>query len=139
MRNLKKEVTMALSFQIPVSALTQHQNRIELLSKNISNLNTFGYKGSRLTFMETLGSVSGISQFQFKQGNITATGRTTDMAVDGDSFFVLKNTNGENTYSRLGAFNINEQGKLVNTEGDVVQGWLRDISLSNPTLSKTMS
>ncbi len=130
---------MALSFQIPVSALTQHQNRIELLSKNISNLNTFGYKGSRLTFMETLGSVSGVSQFQFKQGNITATGRTTDMAVDGDSFFVLKNSNNENTYSRLGAFNINEQGRLVNADGDVVQGWLRDISLNNPTLSKTMS
>ncbi|MFP4547702.1 MAG: flagellar hook-basal body complex protein [Fidelibacterota bacterium] len=130
---------MALSFQIPVSALSQHQNRIELLSKNISNLNTFGYKGSRLTFMETLGSVSGVSQFQFKQGNITATGRTTDMAIDGDSFFVLKNSNSENTYSRLGAFNINEQGRLVNTDGDVVQGWLRDISLNNPTLSKTMS
>lgn len=130
---------MALSFQIPVSALTQHQRRIELLSKNISNLNTFGYKGNRLTFMETLGSVSGVSQFQFKQGNITATGRTTDLAIDGDSFFVLKNEANEDVYTRLGAFEINEQGKLVNSDGLEVQGWKRDISLANPTLDKTMS
>ncbi len=130
---------MALSFQVPVSALTQHQRRIELLSKNIANLNTIGYKGNRLTFMETLGSVAGVSQFQFEQGGITATGRTTDLAIDGDSFFVLKNEAGENMYTRSGAFDINEQGKLVNTAGMVVQGWMRDISLSNPTLSKTMT
>ena len=130
---------MALSFQIPVSALTQHQRRIELLSKNISNLNTFGYKGNRLTFMETLGSVSGVSQFQFKQGNITSTGRTTDLAIDGDSFFVLKNQNGENLYSRLGAFDVNEKGKLVNSDGMVVQGWMRDISVGNPTLAKNLT
>jgi flagellar hook protein FlgE len=129
---------MALSFQIPVSALTQHQNRIELLSKNISNLNTFGYKGSRLTFIETLGSVSGVEQFQFEQGNITATGRTTDLAIDGDSFFVLKDSSGENMYTRLGAFNIDANGKLVNSDGQIVQGWMRDISLANPTLSKTL-
>ncbi len=129
---------MALSFQIPVSALTQHQRRIELLSKNISNLNTFGYKGNRLTFMETLGSVSGVSQFQFKQGNITSTGRTTDMAIDGDSFFVLKNQNEENIYSRLGAFEINQEGKLENADGLVVQGWKRDITQLNPTLSKNV-
>lgn len=129
---------MALSFQIPVSALTQHQRRIEVLSKNISNLNTFGYKGSRLTFMETLGSVSGVSQFQFEQGNITSTGRTTDLAVNGDSFFVLQNEQGENLYTRLGTFDLNESGQLVNSEGLVVQGWMRDISLENPTLSKTL-
>jgi len=129
---------MALSFQIPVSALTQHQNRIEVLSKNISNLNTFGYKGSRLTFMETLGSVSGVSQFQFEQGNITSTGRTTDLAIDGDSFFILKNNYGENVYSRLGAFDINESGQLVNSDGYVTQGWMRDISVANPTFSKNL-
>jgi len=129
---------MALSFQIPVSALSQHQSRIEVLSKNISNLNTFGYKGSRLTFMETLGSVSGVKQFQFEQGNITSTGRTTDLAIDGDSFFILKNNYNENVYSRLGAFDINESGKLVNSDGYVVQGWMRDISIANPTFSKNL-
>ena len=129
---------MALSFQIPVSALTQHQKRIEVLSKNISNLNTFGYKGSRLTFMETLGSVSGVKQFQFEQGNITSTGRTTDLAIDGDSFFILKNNYGQNVYSRLGAFDINAGGQLVNSDGYVVQGWMRDISVSNPTFSKNL-
>ncbi|MBN2280470.1 MAG: flagellar hook-basal body complex protein [Candidatus Marinimicrobia bacterium] len=129
---------MALSFQIPVSALSQHQKRIEVLSKNISNLNTFGYKGSRMTFMETLGSVSGVTQFQFQQGNITATGRTTDLAIDGDSFFILKNNYGENVYSRLGAFDVNEKGQLVNTDGYVVQGWMRDITLANPSFSKSL-
>jgi len=128
---------MSLSFQIPVAALNEHQKRIELLSENIANLNTPGFKGKRMTFVETLGTVAGVSQFEFKQGSITYTGKATDLAIKGDSFFVLNNGE-KNMYTRAGAFEINEKGELVNVDGYKVQGWMRDVSQPNPVFSNSL-
>ena len=126
---------MSFSFQTPVAALSEQQEKIKTLSENIANINTPGFKGNRMTFVETLGSVSGASQFEFSQGEIKSTGKVTDLAIKGDSFFVLNNGK-QNMYSRAGAFELNEQGELVNVDGLKVQGWMRDITKANPTLSK---
>lgn len=128
---------MSLSFQIPVAALNEHQRRIELLSENIANLNTPGFKGKRMTFVETLGTVAGVSQFEFKQGSISYTGKATDLAIKGNSFFVLNNGD-KNVYTRAGAFEINEKGELVNVDGFKIQGWMRDISDPTAKLSNTL-
>ncbi len=130
---------MSFSFQVPVAALSQHQSRIEIISENIANLNTPGYKGNRMTFMETLGTVSGVSQFEFKQGTITSTGKTTDLAIRGDSFFTLKDQNANQMFSRSGALELDQQGRLVNVDGLEVQGWMRDIKVENPIFAKNMS
>lgn len=97
---------MSFSFQTPVAALNEHQNRIKLLSENIANINTPGFKGNRMTFVETLGSVSGVTQFEFAQGDIRSTGKVTDLAIQGDSFFVL-NSGEKNMYTRAGSFDVN--------------------------------
>ncbi|HMA62880.1 MAG TPA: flagellar hook-basal body complex protein [bacterium] len=128
---------MSFAFQTPVAALNEHQNRIKMLSENIANINTPGFKGNRMTFVETLGSVSGVKQFEFSQGDIKSTGKVTDLAIQGESFFVLNNGE-KNMYSRAGSFEVNEQGELVNVDGLNVQGWMQDISEPNPTLSNNL-
>jgi len=128
---------MSFSFETPVAALSEHQERIKLLSQNIANINTPGFKGNRMTFVETLGSVSGVTQFEFSQGDIKSTGKVTDLAIQGDSFFVLNNGE-DNMYTRTGSFDVNEKGELVNVDGLKVQGWMRDISTANPTLSEKL-
>jgi len=115
---------MSFSFETPVSALSNHQKRVDMISKNIANLNTSGFKGDRMNFMEKLGTVAGSQQFQFSQGSINSTGRATDMAIKGESFFVLQNQNGQDVFSRMGSFNLDKNGELVNPEGMNVQGWM---------------
>ncbi len=115
------------SFHIPVAALEKQQSRLELLGENLANINTPGYKLRRMTFVETLGTVTGITQTQFDQGAITYTGNVTDLAITGNSFFVVKKGE-EQVYTRAGAFNINNEGKLVNCEGFVVQGYMENLA-----------
>jgi flagellar hook protein FlgE len=115
------------SFHVPVTALEKQQSRLELLGENIANVNTTGYKTQRMTFIETLGTVTGISQTEFKQGSITYTGISTDLAISGNSFFVIKRGE-DQVYTRAGAFSINNEGKLVNVDGFVVQGYMENIS-----------
>ncbi len=117
------------SFHIPVAALEKQQRHLEILGENIANINTPGYKTRRMTFIETLGTVNGIDQVQFKQGGITYTGNPTDMAINGNSFFIIKK-NGETVYTRAGAFRINADGRLVNNDGYTVQGWMENITSS---------
>jgi len=120
------------SFHIPVAALEKQQSRLELLGENIANVNTPGYKIKRMTFVETLGTVTGVTTTEFKQGAITYTGNTTDLAITGSSFFVIKKGD-EQVYTRSGAFRINAEGKLVNVDGYVVQGYMENITNTGAT------
>lgn len=114
------------SFYIPTAALNEQKKTLELLGENIANLNTPGYKTRRITFVETLGTVAGVSQLMFKQGAVTYTGNVTDLAIKGDSFFIVKKGE-EKFYTRAGAFSVDSSGRLVNVDGYVVQGWMEDI------------
>jgi len=64
-----------------------------------------------------------ISQRSFTQGTIQNTGGSTDVAIQGDGFFILKTSSGSTTYTRDGAFSINASGQLVTQTGELVQGW----------------
>ncbi|MCD6440931.1 MAG: flagellar hook-basal body complex protein, partial [Candidatus Marinimicrobia bacterium] len=114
------------SFHIPVSALRRQQQRLELLGSNIANINTTGYKSSRMTFVETLGTVTGISKTLFKQGALEFTGNVTDLAIQGKGFFVVRNGE-EQLFTRAGAFSIDSNGKLINSSGFALQGWAGSI------------
>jgi len=120
------------SFHIPVAALEKQQSRLELLGENIANVNTPGYKIKRMTFVETLGTVTGVTTTEFKQGAITYTGNTTDLAITGSSFFVIKKGE-EQVYTRAGTFRINDEGKLINVDSYVVQGYMENISNTGAT------
>jgi flagellar hook protein FlgE len=129
-----------------VSGLRNHQSMMDVIGNNIANVNTIGFKGSRVTFSDTFNqfvkagtnpseSTGGTNTFQiglgmkvnsidrnWNQGTFESTGITTDLALQGPGLFVLK-TNGENYYSRAGAFIFDADGKLVSPQnGAIVQG-----------------
>lgn len=130
-----------------VSGLRNHQAMMDVIGNNIANVNTIGYKGSRVTFSDTFNQLiksgtnptedggGGTNSMQvglgmkvnsidrnWNQGTFERTGITTDLALQGDGLFVLNN-NGTQQYSRAGAFIFDADGKLVNPQnGAVVQG-----------------
>ena len=129
-----------------VSGLRNHQSMMDVVGNNIANVNTIGYKGSRVTFSDTFNQFirfgsnptatgGGTNTFQvglgmklnsvdrnWNQGTFQRTGITTDLALQGKGLFVLKN-NGETFYTRAGAFVFDASGNLVNPQnGAIVQG-----------------
>lgn len=129
-----------------VSGLKNHQVKMDVIGNNISNVNTVGFKSGRVTFQESLtqmmrdasrpsDSVGGKNPMQiglgtdvgsidtdFTQGNLETTGTTTDLAIQGDAFFVLSNGVSE-YYARAGNFSIDGEGRLVHPQnGFTVQG-----------------
>jgi len=132
------------------SGLKTHQLRIDVIGNNIANVNTTGYKNSRANFRETilqtlgvpgapsatrgsvnprqvgLGATSASIDPDFTQGNLETTGRRSDVAIEGQGFFILGS--GERRfYTRNGAFNVDQQGNLVAlTNGFYVMGWNAD-------------
>jgi flagellar hook protein FlgE len=137
-----------------VSGLRNHQVWLDVIGNNIANANTVGYKSSTVVFDDILGqtissgvapttakggvnpvqvglgmTIGSISQ-NFLQGSIQTTNRNTDMAIQGEGFFVLANGT-DRTYSRAGSFTLDANGKLVDTAtGFKVQGSNGDITIS---------
>lgn len=130
-----------------VSGLKNHQTRMDVIGNNISNINTIGFKSSRTTFSDMLSqttssasapsanlggtnpkqvglgsSVASVDMI-FTDGSAQATGKNTDVTLNGNGLFVLKN--GENTfYSRDGAFEFDTNGTFILPgSGLKVQGW----------------
>lgn len=129
-----------------VSGLRNHQSMMDVIGNNISNVNTIGFKGSRVTFSDTFNqfvkagtnpteTTGGTNSFQvglgmkinsidrnWNQGTFERTGITTDLGLQGQGMFVLK-SNGQSFFSRAGAFIFDADGKLVSPQnGAVVQG-----------------
>jgi len=121
-----------------VSGLNTNSQAMSVIGNNLANTNTLGFKGSRTVFSDLLSSTvfgsGGASQVGrgvgmskvdsiFSQGTFESTETDTDLAIEGDGFFMLKEF-GNNTsfYSRAGAFRFDEEGYLVNPEGLRVQG-----------------
>ena len=128
-----------------VSGLRAHQTMMDVTGNNVANVNTAGFKATRTTFQETLtqlvrggtagddgaggvnpmqlglGSAVGATDMVFTQGASQTTGRPTDVAIQGDGFFVV-DTGGEEFYTRAGAFSFDSVGNLVTPAGERVQG-----------------
>ena len=144
---------MMRSLYAGVSGLQNHQTRMDVIGNNISNVNTTGFKRGRVNFQdmisqqvagaakptEELGGVnpkdvglgmtiSTIEQV-FTQGNLQSTGVGTDVAIQGNGFFIVKNGD-ESFYTRNGVFGLDRDGTLVNpANGMRVQGWMaRDLN-----------
>ena len=128
-----------------VSGLRSHQTMMDVTGNNVANVNTAGYKASRTTFQETLtqqirggngaganqggvnpmqmglGSAIGATDAVFTQGASQSTGRPTDVAIQGEGFFVVE-SGGQRAYTRAGAFGFDDAGNLVTPNGDFVLG-----------------
>lgn len=132
-----------------VSGLRAHQTMADVIGNNIANVNTTGFKASRTEFADTLsqlqqaGSLANdatgtvnptqvglgvkvaATQVSQNQGAALVTNQTTDVAIGGSGFFVLRR-DGEQVFSRAGSFRFDSDGGLVNPSGGRVQGWVRD-------------
>ena len=124
------------------SGLSTLGDTMQIIGDNIANVNTIGFKSSKADFQDLLsqslstmngstqvgsGSAIGDVSASFEQGSFETTGNATDLAIGGDGFFVLRETNGEgNYYSRAGNFGFDEDGYMVNPDGYIVQGWKLD-------------
>jgi flagellar hook protein FlgE len=123
-----------------VSGMNANGTSLSVIGDNIANLNTAGFKGSRVSFgdvlSQTLAGVSGSSQVGrgvmvsgvtplFTQGSFETTANGLDLAVDGDGFFMV-NESGARYYTRAGQFSIDKNGNVVNPDGLALQGYLAD-------------
>lgn len=122
-----------------VTGLRCYGTAISVSGDNIANLNTAGFKGSRITFQDALNELiataQGTSQvgrgvlvsdvgMMFTQGSFETTNSPTDLAINGDGLFILRDPNTQQVYyTRAGHFRLNPDGKLVNPEGYILQGW----------------
>ena len=134
-----------------VSGLQSHQIAMDIESNNIANVNTTGYKYSRANFSDLLAQTSSIATAPqgalggknpvqiglgstvasatriFSQGSIQNSDKNTDVAIQGDGFFIIS-PDGGNTYkyTRAGDFKFDANGNFVDNNGFITQGWLRD-------------
>jgi flagellar hook protein FlgE len=140
---------MLRSMFAAVSGLRSHQTMMDVVGNNIANVNTTGFKASRATFQEAMAqtlrgasaageALAGTNAMQiglgsqvasvdgvFTQGSTQMTGRTGDLAIQGEGFFVV-NKGAESFYTRAGSFNFDEAGYLATPTGARLQGWMVD-------------
>jgi len=125
-----------MSFNIALTGLNAAAADLNVTSNNIANTGTLGFKSSRAEFADIFAtSQFGISsnavgqgtklsnvRQQFTQGQFDFTGNSLDLAVSGTGFFNLRDTSGNNIFSRAGAFELDRQGFVVNPSGARLQG-----------------
>ncbi len=134
-------------FSAALSALTADTTAIDVSGNNLANLNTPGFKASQVEFSDlmsqSLGSAlnpaqvgMGVGPLQtntnYIQGGITTTGGPTDVAIEGNGFFVLQDSSGQTLYTRDGSFQLDSSGNLVTATGQNVQGWTAVNGVVNP-------
>jgi flagellar hook protein FlgE len=135
---------------VGATGLQSNQYMIDTIGDNIANVNTTAFKGQRSLFetlfyrtldggsgpTETSGGTnpqqigygSGLASLQrsFTQGTLQPTGFDSDLAVDGEGFFILQTPSADQVYTRDGSFQLDEQHTLVSADGARVQGFAAD-------------
>jgi flagellar hook protein FlgE len=129
---------MFTSFSTALSALAADSTAIDVVGNNLANLNTPGFKTSAVRFRdlvtESLGAGLGETQVgfgtgqpltirEFSQGAIQTSSGLLDAAVQGDGFFVVNDSSGNQLYTRAGSFQTDKMGNLLTDTGYKVQGW----------------
>ncbi len=142
---------MIRSMSSALSGLRNHQVMLDVVANDIANVSTIGFKSSTTVFSDVLtqtlqgagapastnagtkpsqiglgARLAGTIQ-SFTQGAIQRTGRSTDLAIQGDGFLVVE-MNGEQMYTRNGALTRDAAGNLATVDGMLVQGWQSDVT-----------
>lgn len=133
---------MNRALSIAASGMQAQQLNVDVISNNIANLNTTGFKRGRADFQDLiyqtlrpagvsaaggnqtptgiqlgLGTMPVATQKIFLQGSFEETENKLDMAIEGDGFFQVLLPNGDKAYTRDGSFNVDKDGKIVNAQG----------------------
>ncbi len=130
-----------------LSGLNASQFSLDIIGDNIANINTTGFKGSRTLFQTQfartlsagtkpsgsqggtnpmqvgLGATVGAIQRTFTPGSVETTGVPSDLAIEGDGFFVLRTPENERVFTRDGAFSLSADNRLISADGYFVQGY----------------
>jgi flagellar hook protein FlgE len=126
-------------FSIPLSGLTAEATALSAVANNLANQNTTGYKDTQVLFSDLFyqnlgttgagdpielgaGASVGSMPSMFTQGSVSSTGVPTDVAIQGNGFFVVEQ-NGITSYTRAGDFSVNNQNYLVTANGQQVLGY----------------
>src|SRR5690242_3180465 len=145
---------MLRSLYSGISGLHAHQQMMDVTGNNIANVNTVGYKASVVQFQDTLSQMLGSAGApqngqggtnpaqvglgvhnagilsNWAQGSQETTGRSGDMMIEGDGFFITR-SGGEDLYTRAGSFSFDGNGLLVSATGEPVQGWTAENGVVN--------
>lgn len=132
-----------------ISGMKNFQTKLDVIGNNIANVNTYGYKKGRVTFKDTMSqTIAGASAAQDSRGgknpmqvglgstlasidtihtqsSLQTTGRSLDLAISGDGYFIVKQGDAE-SYTRAGNFYLDDNGTLVNGDGFKVQAFKVD-------------
>ncbi len=128
---------MSSVFSIALSSLQAESDAINITGNNLANMNTDGFKGSAVDFKDLFSqTIGGASAFEtglgvnapvnnqlFTQGAIQTTAAPLAAAIQGNGFFVVNNSEGQQLFTRDGNFTQNAQGVLQTETGENVQGW----------------
>jgi flagellar hook protein FlgE len=134
-----------------ISGLLSHGEKMSVIGNNIANVNTVGFKGSRMDFedlfYQSIGTAGGTAQVgqgvrvgtvlsDFSQGSFEQTNESTDLAIAGNGFFTVKTKGQEEfLYTRAGNFRFDDDGFLVDPHNKVLQGF----EILNTNNSNTLS
>ncbi|HZR33828.1 MAG TPA: flagellar basal-body rod protein FlgG [Nevskia sp.] len=128
------------SLYIAATGIGAQQTRLDALSNNVANVNTYAYKKQRANFEDVFyrqaAAASGLSapaalpapvglgvavsrtQTVFTPGDLAQTKNPLDLAIQGDGFFEVQLGDGSTAYTRLGSLRLDEHGELVTQDGD---------------------
>lgn len=135
----------------------KQEKSLEVISNNLANVNTIGYKRDTLAFKELLAPFPGITEStpsaskpgehnfkkdasytgiaelktDFSQGGIRETGNPLDVALDGEGFFTIQTKDGVR-YTRQGNFRLSDKGVLITQNGNPVIGLIKQVAIEKP-------
>ncbi|MFQ1617303.1 lateral flagellar hook protein FlgEL [Aeromonas veronii] len=122
-----------MSFSIGLSGLRAVNQELSIISNNVANASTAGFKSSRAEFAAIYGGgqaggveMNNVSQNFDRNGDMTRTGRGLDLAISGSGFFVLKDGSGQTSYTRAGMFQRDNANYLTTAGGMRLQGYTTD-------------
>lgn len=143
-------------FNTSKSGMMAYQNKMEIIGNNIANVNTTGYKKLDTQFTDLLSQTLNIRAYpvnsedaqkgtgvklsdpvrNLSQGTLKQTGISTDLGIDGGGFFRVINKDGEASYTRSGEFSLDSFGRIVDTNGNILEIDFADgINYANANIS----
>ncbi len=136
---------MIQSFYTGNAGLNANKKWLSIISDNIANVNTIGFKAETANFEDLIarslstyangspknieiggGAFVGSTVKDFSQGSFMNTNSPTDLALDGEGFFMVEDNTGMRYYTRAGQFRLDANGDLINLNGMKLQGWMLD-------------
>ena len=131
-----RDLIMSTAFSNALSGLQANSEAINVVSGNLANENTYGYKANTVSFEELVSQIGAssttnltgagvvpLSTQTFSQGSITTTGQPYDAAIQGNGFFVVQSSQGQQAFTRAGNFTLSATGQLLTQSGENVEGW----------------